>query len=315
MELPYLTADLPGIAGALRTTPEDFVVDEQPAYPAAGTGDHVFVRIEKRGINTADAAKALARALGVAERDIGIAGMKDRHAVTRQWLSVPPPVQPDAVSALALEHIKILEVARHPHKLRTGHVRGNQFTLRVRGVAADAVERARAILERLAVPPGAPNWYGEQRFGRDGDNAPRGRAIVMGEPPPRDRRLARLLISALQSELFNAWLVARVTDGLYATAIAGDLLHKTSGGSMFHVRRSDDRHRAPGRRRARDHRADVRRSHAPAAGWHARCGARRCDPHRRRARARQLREGPRDRRGHTARCFDPRRLADRRPSG
>ena len=232
MELPYLTADLAGISGALRTTPEDFVVDEQPAYPAAGTGDHVFVRIEKRGINTADAAKALARALGVAERDIGIAGMKDRHAVTRQWLSLPPPVQPDAVSALALEHIKILEVVRHPHKLRTGHVRGNQFELRVRGVNADAVERARAILDRLALPPVAPNWYGEQRFGRDGDNAPRGRAIVMGEPAPRDRRLARLLISALQSELFNAWLVARIADGLYATAIAGDLLHKTSGGQF-----------------------------------------------------------------------------------
>ncbi len=94
------------------------------------------------------------------------------------------------------------------------------------------MDRARAILDRLARPPGAPNWYGEQRFGRDGDNAARGRAIVMGEPAPRDRRLARLLISALQSELFNAWLVARIADGLYATAIAGDLLHKASGGQF-----------------------------------------------------------------------------------
>jgi tRNA pseudouridine13 synthase len=89
------------------------------------------------------------------------------------------------------------------------------------------------VLDRLAAPPGAPNWYGEQRFGRDGDNAARGRAIVLGEAkPPRDRRLARLLVSALQSELFNAWLVARLADGLYDGVLAGDLLHKTTGGQF-----------------------------------------------------------------------------------
>jgi tRNA pseudouridine13 synthase len=102
----------------------------------------------------------------------------------------------------------------------------------VRNVEADGEARARAILERLAQPPGAPNWYGEQRFGRDGDNAERGLAIVSGATPPRDRKLARLLVSALQSKLFNAWLVARVADGLYARVIDGDILHKTSGGQF-----------------------------------------------------------------------------------
>jgi tRNA pseudouridine13 synthase len=230
--LPYLTADLPGIGGVLRTTVDDFVVDEQPAYAPTGTGEHVFVRIEKRGLTTAAAVELVARAVGCAPRDIGVAGMKDRHAVTRQWLSLPPPITPEAALAVAVPDVTIVDAARHPHKLRTGHVRANQFRLRVRGVGDGAVERARAILARLAAPPGAPNWYGEQRFGRDGDNAARGLAIVRGEPPPRDRKLARLLVSALQSQLFNDWLVARIGDGLYARVIAGDVLHKRNGGQF-----------------------------------------------------------------------------------
>ena len=91
MDLPYLTASLPGTGGVLRAQPEDFVVDEVPAYPPSGEGDHVFVRIEKRGLNTAQAVERIARALDVNPRDIGVAGMKDRHAVTRQWISLPPP--------------------------------------------------------------------------------------------------------------------------------------------------------------------------------------------------------------------------------
>lgn len=227
-----MTAALPGIGGVLRASPEDFVVDEEPAYPPSGAGDHVFVRIEKRGVTTPQAVDQIARALGINTRDIGVAGMKDRHAVTRQWLSLPPPVTPEAASALVLEGVSILEATRHPHKLRTGHVRANRFVLRVRGVTQDAERDARAILDALAKPPGAPNWYGEQRFGRDGDNAEKGLAIVRGERPPRDRKLARLLVSSLQSKLFNEWLVARMADGLYARVIAGDVLHKTGGGQF-----------------------------------------------------------------------------------
>jgi tRNA pseudouridine13 synthase len=230
VNLPYLTAALAGIGGVLRTTPDDFFVDEEPAYPPSGAGDHVFVHIEKRGMTTPQAVERIARALAVQPRDVGVAGMKDRHAVTRQWLSLPPPVTPEAVRGLALDDIAIVEVARHPHKLRTGHVRANRFVLRVRGVGEAAEARARAILDQLAAPPGAPNWYGEQRFGKAGDNAERGLAIVRGERPPRDKKLARLLVSSLQSQLFNDWLTARMTDGLYATVLAGDILHKLGGG-------------------------------------------------------------------------------------
>jgi tRNA pseudouridine13 synthase len=232
VDLPYLTADLPGIGGALRTTDDDFFVDEEPAYPPSGSGDHVFVQIEKRGMTTPHAVERIARALNVSPRDIGVAGMKDRHAVTRQWLSLPPPTTPEAVRALTHDDIAIVEVARHPHKPRTGHGRTNRFVLRVRGVEETAADRARVILGRLAAAPGAPNWYGEQRFGRDGDNAEKGLAIVGGAKPPRDRKLARLLVSSLQSKLFNDWLIARMHDGLYARVLAGDVLHKVGGG-MF----------------------------------------------------------------------------------
>lgn len=237
MSLPYLTSALAGTAGNLRTVDDDFVVDEELPYAPSGAGDHVFARIEKRGATTPDAARALARALGVHERDVGVAGMKDRRAVTRQWLSLPPPVTPEQVLAVTqLPGLRVLEAVRHPHKLRTGHVRANRFVLRVRGVtegAESAVERARAILAALSRPPGAPNWYGEQRFGKDGDNAARGRALVTGERRPgRDRRLDRLMVSALQSQLFNDWLTARLADGLYDRVLAGDVLHKRGGG-MF----------------------------------------------------------------------------------
>lgn len=260
--LPYLTSELAGTGGQLRSQDADFVVDEELPYAPSGAGDHVFVRIEKRGLTSPMAAQRLARALGVRDRDIGIAGMKDRHAVTRQWMSLPPPVTPEqALAIVADDSLRILEAQRHNHKLRTGHVRANRFVLRVRGIAPGAADHARAVLAALAQPPGAPNWYGEQRFGRDGDNAARGRALVTGEPTPgrdpgsetpggepagspgppgpargrprgHDRRLDRLMVSALQSQLFNDWLVARLADGLYRTVIAGDLLHKRGGG-MF----------------------------------------------------------------------------------
>jgi tRNA pseudouridine13 synthase len=229
--LPFLTAALPGTGGTLRAVDDDFVVDEELPYQASGAGDHVFARIEKRGLGTPQAVQAIARALRVRERDIGVAGMKDRHAVTRQWISLPPPIAPDAVLALALPNITVLEAVRHQHKLRTGHVRANRFTLRVQNVVEDALPRATAIMNELAKAPGAPNFYGEQRFGKYGDNAERGRALLAGTEGG-DRRMNRFFISALQSELFNAWLVARMSDGLYARVIAGDILHKVGGGQF-----------------------------------------------------------------------------------
>lgn len=233
MLLPYLTSAFPGTGGALRRVPEDFVVDEVPAYAPSGAGDHVFVHVEKRGWTTAAVADALAAALGIAARDIGWAGLKDRHAVTRQWLSLPPPVTPEAARAVALDGVTILDAVRHGHKLRTGHLRGNRFTLRVRDAVPDAAARAEAVLAALAAPPGAPAWYGEQRFGARGDNVAQGLAVLRGERRGGPPKLKRLLISAVQSSLFNAWLRARLDDGLYARVIEGDWLERRGSGGTF----------------------------------------------------------------------------------
>jgi tRNA pseudouridine13 synthase len=236
--LPYLTADVPGTGGRLRDAPDDFVVEEVPAYLPSGTGEHVFAWIEKRDVPTPTAANLLAAALGVRARDVGWAGMKDKRAVTRQWLSFPAPATPELVLAAKVDGITVLDARRHGNKLKTGHLRGNRFVLRVRGVGAgqatDAAARASKILRVLAEPPGALNWFGEQRFGRDGDNAARGRALLSGEDIGRvGERERRLLISAVQSELFNDWLRRRVDDGLIRRVIDGDWLEKRASGGQF----------------------------------------------------------------------------------
>jgi tRNA pseudouridine13 synthase len=231
--LPYLTDDVAGIGGVLRASPEDFVVDEVPAYAPAGDGEHVMVLVEKRDLTTPEAASRLAKACGVNPADVGWAGMKDRQAVTRQWLSLPPPTTPEAVRALTLAGITVLEATRHPHKLRTGHLRGNRFAITVRDAAPGAAASAHTILARLAEPPGSPNYYGEQRFGKDGDNAVRGRALLAGEKTRLPLKIKRLLINAVQSEMFNAWLSARLADGLFARVVDGDVLVKRSGSAPF----------------------------------------------------------------------------------
>lgn len=247
-DLPTLTADLPGTGGALRVELDDFHVEELPAYPPAGQGDHVFAWIEKRGITTLSAVRALAVAVGVSERDVGTAGLKDRAAVTRQMVSFPPPVTPAALLAARVPGVEVLWAVPHPHKLRTGHLRGNRFALVLRRLAVPADEaaaRARAVLARLAEPPGSPNWFGEQRFGAGGDNASAGRALLVGGDRGRRSggRERRLLVSAYQSELFNRVLRRRIEDGVYRRVLGGDLLALRRGGLFASSDPGADQHR------------------------------------------------------------------------
>jgi tRNA pseudouridine13 synthase len=232
--LPFLTHDLPGIGGSAKVLPEDFVVEEIPAYLPLGAGEHLYLWIEKRGLSTQEAIRILANAAGVSERDVGAAGQKDRHAVTRQWLSIHTKLEqvesPDA-------RLRVLEHRRHGNKLRTGHVKGNRFMLVLRGVHEDALSRAGEILDALGTH-GLPNFYDAQRFGRRGDNALLGAALLgMGEHPEqararRDRFLKRLALSALQSELFNRVLTTRLASG-WTTVIPGDVLRKRASGGVF----------------------------------------------------------------------------------
>ncbi|APG24141.1 MULTISPECIES: tRNA pseudouridine(13) synthase TruD [Syntrophotalea] len=172
----YLTANFPGIGGTIKTSPEDFLVEELPLYPACGEGDHLYLEVEKRGLTTFELLKRLARALQVNERDMGYAGLKDAQATTRQFISVPGCPEERAL-ALDLDDIRILSARRHRNKLRLGHLAGNRFTITVRQVDHQAREKALDILHVLQMA-GVPNFFGEQRYGVLGNSHRIGQAIV-----------------------------------------------------------------------------------------------------------------------------------------
>jgi tRNA pseudouridine13 synthase len=164
------------LGGRIRSRPEDFLVEEIPLLAPTGEGEHVIAQVEKRGISTLDALLFLSKALKVSERQIGYAGLKDARAVTRQYVSVPR-VPLERVEGLAGPRFRVLSAARHPHGLKIGHLKGNRFTIRIRGADLAHVDAARAALETL-VAGGMPNPYGGQRFGTKGDGHLLGRAIL-----------------------------------------------------------------------------------------------------------------------------------------
>ncbi len=186
---PYLTSDLPAriIGGSLKGAPEDFFVEEIPLYPASGAGEHTYLEIEKVDLSTFEALERLGRALGVAPRDFGYAGLKDRKGVTRQRLSIAG-VPPERVRGLELPQLKILSVDRHTNKLRIGHLRGNRFRIRVRGVRPDAADCARPVFQTL-LEKGVPNYFGHQRFGNRGDAHLVGRALLRQDYEGAVRRI------------------------------------------------------------------------------------------------------------------------------
>lgn len=261
-KLPRWHEDLPRLPGAIKSFPEDFVVEEIPAYEPTGEGDHLFLWIEKRDLSGEQLLKQLARQLDIPQNDIGCAGIKDRFAVTRQWISVPARSE-SKLANVSAEQCRILKAARHGNKLRTGHLKGNRFSIVVRipkpgsfssrasfldaeiESPADqsvrrAFETAQQWVSRLQAK-GFPNYYGEQRFGREGDTAALGFDLLAGRKSPKDipyaRRkfLLRLSLSAAQSELFNQVLAARLADGLVDTVLAGDVMEVVASGGKFVV--------------------------------------------------------------------------------
>ncbi len=230
--LPYLTAGIPGAGGVFKTTPEDFEVEELPAYEPTGELDceHLFLWVEKRGQSTQDVAKALARHCGFPEKDVSWAGLKDRQAITRQYLCAPARFVEPKLATFAMPGVTVLRHARHRNKLKGGHLHGNRFILTLRGVTdADAAKRSLEQLTKL----GVPNYFGEQRFGLGGDNAVKGKQILLAGGRHRDRFERKLFLSAYQSELFNRVLAKRLHDGSYAKALVGDVLKKVPTGGEF----------------------------------------------------------------------------------
>ncbi|MBI5760953.1 MAG: tRNA pseudouridine(13) synthase TruD [Planctomycetales bacterium] len=237
--LPTLTPDLPGIRGVIKQQLEDFEVDEIPAYEPSGKGDFLYLWVEKIDLSAEQLTSHLAKFLKIAHQDIGMAGMKDRQAITRQFVSVPARCEP-LLESIQHAGIRVLSVARHRNKLRTGHLKGNRFSILVRNCVPGAETNAAAIADRIR-QTGFANYFGDQRFGRDGETLQLGCELLRGTKTPGDiarvRRkfLLRLALSAVQSHLFNLVLAERITDGLIDQVLAGDVMQVVESGGPFVV--------------------------------------------------------------------------------
>ncbi|MQP77430.1 tRNA pseudouridine(13) synthase TruD [Stenotrophomonas sp. MYb238] len=220
----------PVLRALMRSVPEDFQVDELPAFEASGEGEHLLLDIRKRGANTVGVARQLAQWAGVPEMGVSYAGQKDRHAVTTQRFSVhlPRRVAPD-LALLESDEVHVLASTWHNRKLQRGALAGNRFTLVLRGVQGERPaigERLQAIAAR-----GLPNWFGEQRFGRDGGNVPAALAMFAGRRVRKDQR--SMFLSAARSALFNRVLAARVEQGNWDGAMDGEVWMLDGSRSVF----------------------------------------------------------------------------------
>lgn len=227
----------PLAAGDYRAMPEDFVVEECLDFVPEGHGEHLWLWLEKRDLTTLELARRLARACEVSPRDVGFSGMKDRVAVTRQWLSVQLPgreAPADLAERLGDDRqespVRLLEQVRHPRKLKRGVHRSNRFVLRVSGAAVDHPDfetRWRRLCEQ-----GVPNYFGPQRFGSGGRNLLRARGILARGWRKRDDREG-MMLSTARSYLFNELLAARLAAGHWATPLGGDVLMLDGSASQF----------------------------------------------------------------------------------
>ncbi len=193
--LPYLTRDLPGVGGRIKEHLADFRVEEVALYEPSGEGTHVYFRVRKAGVPTPEAVNRIARHMGVRPHDIGVAGLKDARALATQMMSLEH-VDPDKLAAYRGGQVSVEVLGRHTNKLRPGHLRGNRFTILIRGVGEARLEAARRVLDVLR-RRGVPNYFGPQRFGARGDTAALGEALVRND---LDEFVAVLLGRALPDD-------------------------------------------------------------------------------------------------------------------
>lgn len=232
----YATRAIEGIGGTLRERPEDFIVEELPLYEPCGEGEHLYLFIEKREMDTTELVDLLADHFGVRRSAVGVAGRKDRHAVSRQHASVHlPGKHEDDFGSLPDERVAVLWTDRHTNKLRTGHLEGNRFNLRIRDVEMSGAVRAGNVLRELS-SHGVPNLFGPQRFGAQRDNHREGRDLLLGRlrrRMPREKR--RFMLNAMQSAMFNDVLFDRLDHGSWRTLLEGDLAFVHGPGAVFGV--------------------------------------------------------------------------------
>lgn len=219
-----------------RGRPEDFVVEELPAYLPCGEGEHLYLRVEKRELSTHAVVRGLCQRFRLRESDVGYAGRKDERAVSRQWLSVPARALQDEAGAFRIAEVealgvRVLEHARHKNKLRLGHLRGNAFTVRLT-LEPGALDEA-ALGARLSeVEQGIPNQFGAQRFGPRDESLRQAERFLERHQRARSRK-ETFWVSVVQSAIFNAWLGDRVADGSWRTPQDGDILWKLPGLAPF----------------------------------------------------------------------------------
>lgn len=223
----------------IRATPEDFLVREWLGFAADGEGDHLLLTVRKRGANTMWVAKQLARLGKLDPRDVGFAGLKDRDALTEQSFTLPVrSALGERWTGVTGEGFEVLTAVRHRRKLKRGALRGNDFEIVLRNFEGDPAaleQRLQAIARR-----GAPNYFGPQRFGRDGANLRTAQAWFSGEAPAPERIERGFALSAARSAIFNAVLAERVRNGSWHALLAGDVANLNGSGSVFAVEAVDD---------------------------------------------------------------------------
>lgn len=190
---------------------DDFVVTEVPLYEFSKEGEHLILKIRKKDLATWDMLQILSDTIGVKTRDIGYAGLKDKNAMTVQYISIHRSFE-EKVDAFNHPQIKVLEKTYHNNKIRVGHLKGNKFFIRLKRVQPMHKKKLEAALGQIATF-GMPNYFGFQRFGIDGDNYKKGEALIAGTLKVRDRKLRQMYINAYQSHLFNGWLSKRIEMG------------------------------------------------------------------------------------------------------
>jgi len=189
-------------------SPRDFVVDEIPLYEASGEGEHLIVHVRKKNLSTWEMVDIFCNTMGAKAKEIGTAGLKDKNALTTQYISIPARLE-EALEKFEHPLIKIMSVQKHGNKIRTGHLKGNRFFIRLKKVLPVAAAKLDQAIKHIK-KDGMPNYFGYQRFGNDGDNYIIGQEIVEGKRKERNKKKARLFVSSYQSHLFNLWLSKRI---------------------------------------------------------------------------------------------------------
>jgi len=232
-EIGLFNLGKPNIGGKIKENPEDFIVEEIPSYQPCGSGDHLFLWIEKRLLSADELVSHISRKLNIPSREVGVAGKKDRAAVTRQFVSVPKAVE-SKLSGIDTDSLKILSVKLHQNKLGIGHLQGNFFNIVLKDIQVEHLSHIEAIFQKI-VKNGFPNFFGPQRFGRQGDTAEIGFKILNGDTDKLSKRWLnktgkKFALSAAQSFLFNRYLLKRMVELGLDTLLDGDVVFKKSGG-------------------------------------------------------------------------------------